>query len=1136
MHFIAHLVRHDAQGAGLILKTLRIVRILSILLLAFTLHVGATGYSQKVSLQVREVPLEQVFTQLKKQTNYSFMWDEQLLKKAVPVTISVKNVSLTTALDACFKEQPLTYRIIGNMVVINPLTPKDERVLIMKRDEYIDPPPVTITGVVLDSTGETIIGASIFLVNTKVGTTTDNRGRFSLTVNQLPAVLLVTSQGYRPKEIRVNSTALVTVVMQREEVVISEITIATGIFNRKKETYTGAATVVSGKELQQFGTRNLITSLRNIDPSFNILESNTFGSNPNRLPEIQVRGNSNIPNVNELQDDSRQGLNTPLVILDGFESTLRKLLDINENEVESIALLKDAAATAIYGSRGANGVVVITTRAPRPGKLRITYRGDVNVETPDLTDYNLLGSRDKLELERLAGYYNNARAENDLPLKRYYNYILNEINSGVETDWMSLPLRNAWGQRHNLRIEGGHQAFRYSASAQLNDVQGVMKESFRKTFNGNITLSYIFKSIRFTNNLQITENNSENSPYGTFSDYVQMNPYWRPYNEKGAVNKIVGHPGSFDYTNYWQTLPTNPLYNATLNTFDKTKLSELINNTNIEWNATRELLVRARFGIVKGTQQSDVFRPADHTAFANYAGDDLFRKGDYNYGINNAFRYDGALNLSYNKLLNGKHSLFAGVEYNIRQSKTTQYNILAEGFTNPNFDFLPMALQYAEGGKPSGSESLVRSVGYVANASIGFFNRYIFDGSYRLDGSSQYGSRKRFAPFWSLGAAWNVHDEPFFEKNEYINRLKLRASLGVTGSQNFSAYQALSTYRYYTDARYYGWSGAYLIGLGNENLRWQQNEKINVGLETDLFKSRIRIIADYYIETTKDLVSSVFLPGANGFSSYIENIGSLRNNGFEIKATVFVINQPKKGLSWSITGAVVQNKNKVLTTSQALKDAQRSIKNNTTNATANIYTEGYSSNTIWVVRSLGIDPSTGKELYLDLNNQATYTWSGNNVVAVGNTDPDYFGNFSTLIRYKALALNVSFGYRFGGQQYNQTLIDRVESGNYRYNVDRRVFEDRWKQAGDNSAFKGLLVTSPTYKTSRFVQDENTLTCQNINLQYNVRNRSFLQKWHLEALSFAANAADVFYISTIRRERGISYPFSRQFTLNFTATF
>jgi TonB-linked SusC/RagA family outer membrane protein len=1092
-----------------------------ILLITVILQTSATSFAQ-ITLNEKNAPLTQVIEKIRKQTGYDFFFGANILNNTKPITLKVNDVSLEEALRLIFVNQPITYSIEQKTIV---LQKEDSKTLDLRE--------VIVTGRVVDEKGAPVVGASVRIKGSKKSAVpTDKDGLFKITADSEIDFVVISYIGYETQEVKASKVPII-VKLKVDENKLEEITINTGIFKKVDKSFTGSSITVTAKDLALNGNRNIITSLRNIDPSFNIIESNSFGSNPNRLPEIQMRGNSSLPNVNELQDQTRVGLNTPLIILDGFQSTLQKMLDINENEVESITLLKDAAATAIYGSRGSNGVVVITTKSPRSGKLRLNFRSDLNVETPDLTDYNLLKAKDKLELERIAGYYNNARAEVDLPLKRYYNFLLNEVNRGVETDWMAIPLNTGVGQRHNLRLEGGDQAFRYSASAQLNDIKGVMKGSARTTFNGAITLAYTYKNVRFRNNLQISQGKSNESNYGSFSQFTALNPYWRPYNDKGTVLKVLGDPGNFDYTGYFNNLPTNPLYNATLNTFDKSETSEIINNTSVDWTILKDLIIRAQLGLIKNTVQTDVFRPADHTAFNNYQTVDLFRKGDYRYGISNAIGYDGSINLAYSKTFDIKHVVFAGLDYNIRQNKNSGYNFIAEGFPNANFDFISMALQYAKDGKPTGTESLTRAIGFTSNLNYTYDNRYFVDASFRVDGSSQFGANKRIAPFWSAGLGWNLHNEKFLQDNTIINRLKIRGSAGITGSQNFNAYQALSTYGYYTDDRYSNWLGAYLLGLGNEDLQWQQTMKYDIGTDAEFFNRRLKITADYYIETTEDLVSSINLPASNGFTSYIENIGSMRNKGFELKATAFLISKP--GLTWSITGAAVQNRNKILETSAAYQKAQEINKNSAVNVDG-IFEKGYSSNTIWVVPSLGIDPSTGKELFLGKDGLPTYTWQASNVTAMGTTDPKLFGNFSTMLRYKNFTINASFGYRFGGQQYNQTLVNKVEGGSYRNNVDARVYDSRWKNPGDIAAFKGLLVTGVTNKTSRFVQNENTFRLQNINLQYDLKNSIFTKKWGFEAFNVVANMSDVFYLSTVRRERGTTYPFSKQFSISLNATF
>ena len=473
---------------------------------------------------------------------------------------------------------------------------------------------------------------------------------------------------------------------------------------------------------------------------------------------------------------------------------------------------------------------------------------------------------------------------------------------------------------------------------------------------------------------------------------------------------------------------------------------------------------------------------------------------------------------------------------NLREGRSRSSSFKAEGFTNENFDDISSALQYEKNGKPSGAESTVRSVGFTGNVNYTYDNRYFADLSGRMDGSSQFGSNKRFAPFWAVGIGWNMHNESFLKEVSWVNMLKLRFSVGTSGSQHFNAYQAIQTYRYFLDDKYYAWNGSSLIAMGNPDLKWQQKRDYNIGLDVKLWDNRITIGGDFYIAKTNDLISTLTLPAANGFTTYIENIGSLKNTGYELRLSAYVLR--KDQMSWSVSLAGIHNKNKIVEVSQALLDAQNAIESEDLVNPNVQFRPGYSSNTIWTVRSAGIDPGTGKEVFISRDGNRTYNWSASDIVATGVSDPKLEGNISSMFRYKGLSLNVSFGYRFGGQIYNSTLANKVEVSKTAigWNVDARGFHDRWKNIGDQASFKGLDDFTPTNKTSRFVQDETTFRCQNMTLQYELKSQALNKLLGIDYCLFSASTSDLFYISTVKRERGTSYPFSRQFSLGVNVVF
>jgi TonB-linked SusC/RagA family outer membrane protein len=1108
------------------------------MLITCFVQIANAGIAQRINLSERNQKLTVIFEQIRKQTDYDFVYPKSLLKEAKTVTVSVKEGSLQEVLAACFRDQPFTYVI------------EEKTVIVRARQELSDvmvwqaTPPVSVIGVVTDDRKNPIQGATVSLKGSRLTTYTDKNGVYKINIpdNEKDPVLLFSFVGMKAQEIAYKGNNKIDIRLEEDVQSLNKV-IITGVFNKSKDTYTGAARVISEQEIKQFQGRNIFVTLGNIDPAFYVMPNNAAGSDPNRVPDIQIRGSRNLPNVDQLQNYASGALNTPLVILDGFETTLQRLMDLDLNEVASITLLKDGNATSLYGSRGANGVVVIKTKEPEGGRLKLSYRGGVNVSLPDLSSYKVLNAKDKLDLERQSGFYSSAtqNAAVNLELERFYNDVLKLVKQGVNTHWLSKPLRTQMDQLHNVKIEGGDNAFRYDLALQYNRQNGVMKGSDRKTVNGTINLSYRYKHLTFRNSTVIGQVNADQSPWGSFRDYVKLNPYWQPYDANGNVVRFFTPYNS----TYWGTgvvyvkkPNSNPMYDATLNTYDKSSYSSIINNFQLQWDPLQGLFVRVGLGINATNRDRDNFKPANHSDFANYQEADLFRKGSYAFASGKDLSYTGILNAGYSRLLAGRHRVTANMNIDLTQNKTRDYSFLAEGFPDESIDYLGAALQYAKDGVPVATEATSRRIGGVAGFNYEFDSRYMAELNYRVDGSSQFGVNRRFAPFWSAGLGWNLHATSLVRNNlPFVNRMKLRATYGTTGSQQFNAYQSQAVYQYITNNRYKNWLGAQRQTLGNDNLEWQQTNKYDLGLEMDLFDRRVNIVADVYLEKTGNLLSSLELPYSNGFPTFIQNIGKLRQQGVELMASVMVIKKDRERIYLSVTGNMVYNKDEIVQLSEAMKAANAKLASQSFGTSPNkVIYEGASQNTIYVVRSLGIDPSTGKELFLSKTGEVTSTWNAADRVAAGVDQPKYRGNFSTLFRYKDLSFNASFSFRLGGQVYNQTLIDRVEKADKMYNVDERVYTQRWKQPGDVSYFKGINDWSPTYASSRFVQDESTLTCQNINIAYSLYNKPWMSGTGLTALTITANTGELFYISNFRQERGLDYPFSRQFSLSVYAAF
>lgn len=389
------------------------------LLSAQTTHV-AKDTNIKISLRLSHVTLKQVLEEIHRQSGVNFVFNQNNVNNNAIPKVEFQNASISQILDQLLPQLQLTYSIVGNSISIQKkqMIPKNTQQQVRKM--------YPATGKVVDVQGHPLPGVTVQIKGSSIGTSTDQNGVFKITVPE-NAELLFTFIGMKSQSIVFNNQKEIKVVLQDDVTEIEEV-VVTGIFNKPRESYTGAVTTITNKELKMFKGANMLQTLRNIDPAFNIVQNNELGSNPNALPEINLRGSSSLPkSINALNQGAQSQLNAPLVIMDGFEVSLQKLMDFNDEDIESVNILKDASATAIYGSRGANGVIVITTKAPDAGNLKLRIQGGINLEIPDLTSYDLLNAAEKLEFESQMVFYQSGNNADNLRLQKLYNQLLLEL-------------------------------------------------------------------------------------------------------------------------------------------------------------------------------------------------------------------------------------------------------------------------------------------------------------------------------------------------------------------------------------------------------------------------------------------------------------------------------------------------------------------------------------------------------------------------------------------------------------------------------------------------------------------------------------------------------------------------------------
>lgn len=986
-----------------------------------------------------------------------------------------------------------------------------------------------ITGIVYGADGETLPGASVYVKgNTKLGVRADIDGKFTLKVPSSVKTLVVSFVGCKSKEIKLNPKTKEYVVNLESSTEIEEV-VVTGIYNRSKDSFTGSFSSYDANKLKSAGNTNILQSLKTLDPSFVVLDNNMFGSDPNKLAEVEIRGKTSIVGFKE---EFGEDPNQPLFILDGFETSLQTIMDLSLDRVASVTVLKDAASTAIYGAKAANGVVVVETKNPEPGKLSVSYNGNFDISFADLSDYNLMNSSEKLEFERLAGRFNSNIAASQEILQQRYNELLAEVGRGVDTYWMSEPLRIGLNQRHNLYVEGGDSRMRYGVGVNINNQEGVMKNSNRRVFSGNLDLLYRVGKLSFSNKLTVDVNSLSN-PIVPFSDYAEANPYYRKYSEGGQIEqwleaRTYSNPANIGYSEIWVG---NPMWNDAQNSYNKGDGFSVRNNFNLEYRPLSYLYLRARFGLEKNVSETEVFTSPSDTQFD---GTDILKKGNYKNEADKGLDYNGDITITFGKLLKEKHQVNAVLGASLSESTSVTKGMEAIGFPEGEFNTPAFSNEYAEGGKPSYYDYKKRSASFYFNGNYSYMNRYLMDVNIRMDGSSVFGTNRKFTNTWAVGFAWNIHNEKFIKNiTDVFTMFKLRASIGNPGNQNFGSFSSITTYRFNNWMMNNFGTGLLINEFGDPDLDWQKTINQNYGIDLSI-NDRFHLTFDYYHKSTDPLLASVGIPLSVGISSRLMNIGKQVNYGFDGSVRYSVIYKPEQRINWTL--GIDFRHNEAYYDNIGDKLNQYNLENQSKSLSR--FYDGGSPTALYAVRSEGIDPATGREIFLTASGKRTFTYSYNDEVLVGDTNPDIEGTFNSSLYWKGFSFNFYLRYSWGADQFNSTLYNKVENiseEGLKVNQDKRALYDRWQKPGDVAKFKGISLTENTPMSSRFVQKNNYLELESVRLSYEF-NQKWMEKARIQGFILSAYMNDICRFSTIEDERGISYPFARSVSLSLTVNF
>ncbi|MBO9204707.1 MULTISPECIES: SusC/RagA family TonB-linked outer membrane protein [Niastella] len=971
-------------------------------------------------------------------------------------------------------------------------------------------------------------------------------------------MLNVSKIGYLSQDKKVEPTIVIRLTKQERDVALVDFT--NGLYQRPLEHTAAAYTVIDGAEIRKVNAISFINVLRYFAPSFIVDEDNNAGSDPNTPPAVKIRGANNFPakttipahpgvsNTNVQLNPSTGDFvasnvynpNQPVVLLNGVQVALQSVLDLDVNRIERIVVLKDAAATAAYGARGGNGVLLIQTLRPKPGMMNVTYSGQMTIASPDVSSYHLPDAAGKLNLDAAAGLYTG----ND---PQYQNR-LKQAGDGVNTNWLKVPTRTAMGQRHYLSLEGGDNDIAYGADASYNDMEGVMKGSNRKNINIGGFLNVHVGNVFLTNYLAVTKSTSANSPYGTFSDYAKQNAFWDPIDpvtHEYRKTLELQLPDSFRYF--------NPAWNgglSTTSTNDYTRISDVLSGI---WNVGYGFKLNGRIGISKQSDEVNFFLPPSHIAFANFSVDSFFKRGTYTQIASEFMSVDGNLNLDYTKKIN-RHQFYVTTGIMAQQTNSQSAGIDLAGFTSDKLSDLAFGNAYANT-RPAAGKIKTRLLSTFGNLAYSYDDRYLLEGTLNTDQSSQFSKNNQRVMHWSAGASWNLHRERFFQPNAILSSLRIYGSVGTTGNLFYQSYLGKTTFNYLTGRQYLttgasgGLStrdvgiGTYLTGFGNENLKAPETQQQNAGLDVSLLQNRIGLTVNAYRNTTTNLVLPVASPAYTGFQdfNYYDNGAAIENKGLEFDLNVHVIRDLRKKILWSVRVNGIHNENRVT----ALNDYLQTVTVNNDAAAIDQtqpqarYVTGESLTGIWAVQSLGIDAATGKEKFLKADGTETFTWDAADKILAGDYAPKWQGSFGTSVTVKNWSADFYCFYQYGASYYNQTLADKIENADLKYNVDSRALDNRWSQPGDNALYKALSVNGlkadPTYVTTRFVEKNNYISNAVVAVRYTLP-KSIQNKIRSKNTVIGLAGNNLFRSGGMTAERGIYYPFNRTYTFSLTTSF
>ncbi len=1071
MHLITTVYHAAAETGRRYRKTFQVMKLTALLMTIACLQVFAHAEGQSVTLQVKNAELKEVFRQIQKQTGLNILINEKVLSKADKVTLDVRNMPVADVLNLCMKKKDaLSYSIIDGTIVVNQAASADTKA-VANEVAFQD-----VKGRVVNEEGKPLAGASIQVKGSdKLGTVTDNDGYFSLNGISEKAVLVISFAGYATKEVAAKGN-LGTIQLTLSVNELSDI-VVTGYTSYSKSKSAAASAVVSGEKINDVPGLTLDQILQGRVAGMNITSSS---GQPGQSAAVVIRG---IGSIN--------GSSAPLYVLDGIPIESNYFQTINPEDIASATVLKDASAKALYGSRGSNGVVVLTTKKGRTGKLSVQYNSQYGFSNLSRPNFIMMNTAQRLQFEEEIGLNygrnlgpgwtysskNPNYTSGTDAFRQNADHILDSLR-GVNVDWRDFFFRRGKFQEQQLSLSGGNDIVRFYTSLNYYNQDGVAVRTGLKRYSLRNNLDV--KSGKFTGSFNLSigySNSSFTEGEGSTSAGTAMSAvyYALPYEYPYAPDGTLVHPGNRSSYFILDQREGSQALERLLNSSNKTDQLKSILGISLAYQVLPSLKVSTRAGIDYRNSTDMAYINPDSYYGSRSVSNTLGGKGRFDEGTRRNFNIVSTSGLTFNKLFADKHDVevsgfYEYVYNNYNSFSLTGFGIdgrLPEtpaGVTNGSSTYLPSI---------SGGRTRSALASFMGIARYTFNDKYTVTGSYRYDGSTKVASVNKWHGFYSVSGSWAAKRENFLQNVSFINDLRFRVSYGTTASPLSSDFGYLATYAT-TTASYGGVTGIRPATPGNANYDWEYVNEFNTGFDIALFKTnRLRISADYYNKITSNMFFDQPLSATSGFSTLPLSSGKMRNRGVEVDVSGDVVKN--KNVTWTVGFNFGYNKNTIL----ALTDLATELPDGDTR----IFKVGKAYGTYYAPDWAGVNPQTGDAQYYNLDGSITTTY---NVTTQSTTNsgrlyPSLTGGISTAVSWKGFSLSGLFSFVSDVKRWNN---EDFYNENQRYatsNQTVRMLNDRWKKPGDVAILQRFDV--PRNFTSKDIQDASYLRLRNLTLAY-----------------------------------------------------